>query len=204
MSPAGVQIALQERRGGQWIDVGLAVAEAAAQLADGAQCPSGGHPLVFKGDGKTCLLGDAAADPSSRARPLVLHTFRGERKADEEPTGLMFLEVRAQRSERETPSCTAMQGAERMGEALVGVGEREPDPLLTDIEGEDATGTWESDGCERGLVTGSAGRSSAPPVRHPSCIVAKNSLFVFVRFIRSSRNSVASTVGMSARKFRNR
>ena len=39
---------------------------------------------------------------------------------------------------------------------------------------------------------------------HPSCIVAKNSWFVLVRFMRSSRNSIASTGGMSDRKLRSR
>src|SRR5206468_2888785 len=39
---------------------------------------------------------------------------------------------------------------------------------------------------------------------HPWAIVAKKSLFVLVRFMRSSRNSIASTGGMSERKLRSR
>lgn len=47
------------------------------------------------------------------------------------------------------------------------------------------------------------GRSELTPI--PYCtMVAKNSLFDLVRFIRSSKNSMASTGGMSARKFRSK
>src|SRR2546427_11048423 len=68
---------------------------------------------------------------------------------------------------------------ERLGERLRFVGEGEADPALAPIDGE-------------------------KPAFHPCDIVWKNSAFVFVRFRRSSRNSMASTGGMSDRKFRSR
>src|SRR6185437_17014848 len=42
------------------------------------------------------------------------------------------------------------------------------------------------------------------PLPHPCAIVAKNSLFVLVRCMRCSRNSMASVDGMSPRKLRSR
>ncbi len=72
-------------------------------------------------------------------------------------------------------------GCEGLGQLLRLISEGEPDAALAPIHGQE----------------------SAAAV-HPCCIDAKNSLLVLVRFIRSSRNSIASTGGMSARKFRSR
>src|SRR5437016_3051648 len=75
----------------------------------------------------------------------------------------------------------AREGGERRREGLALVGQGEADAALAPVDGQ-----------------------QPPCVRHPCAIVAKNSLFVLVRFMRSSRNSIASTGGMSERKLRSR
>jgi len=74
----------------------------------------------------------------------------------------------------------AGQRGEGLREGLGFVGERHPDAALAPVHAEQ------------------------PPAGHPCCMVAKNSLLFFVRFMRSSRNSMPSTGGMSARKLRRR
>ena len=91
----------------------------------------------------------------------------------------MLLDEREESLHWEALPGTARERGERLGEDLMLVGEGETDASCTPIDGED-------------------------PARHPCAIVAKNSTFVFVRFIRSSRNSIASTGGMSDRKLRSR
>ncbi len=73
----------------------------------------------------------------------------------------------------------AGEGGERLGERLRLVGEGEADPALTPVHGENSA-------------------------FHPCDIVWKNSVLVLVRLSRSSRNSMASTGGMSDRKLRSR
>ena len=67
----------------------------------------------------------------------------------------------------------------RQDERLRLVGKGEADPALAPVDGE-------------------------KPAFHPWDMVWKNSALVLVRFSRSSRNSIASTGGMSDRKFRSR
>src|SRR6266852_3922828 len=73
----------------------------------------------------------------------------------------------------------AGEGRQGLGERLRLVGQGETDATLTPVDPEQ-------------------------PSRHPCAIVAKNSVLVLVRLSRSSRNSIASTGGISARKLRSR
>src|SRR5438093_1083544 len=88
------------------------------------------------------------------------------------------------RAHREALAGAAGEGGKGLSERARLIGEGEADAPLAPVDAEQPT------------------RASA--ARHPCAIVAKNSLFVLVRFRRSSRNSIASTGGMSARKLRSR
>ena len=83
-----------------------------------------------------------------------------------------------------------MSVVERLGDEAAGVGEGDAEALAPPVHGQHPAPS---------AASGPGGGSS-----YPCAIVAKNSLLFFVRFIRSSRNSIASTGGMSARKFRSR
>ena len=119
----------------------------------------------------------------------------------------------------------AHQGLERGREDLGLVAQRQADADVAPVHGEEAAGGGEhgwnvrrTDGRTERRKDGTGGpgtRSTVRPCRPsllpssrpspPYCaIVAKNSLLFLVRFIRSSRNSSASTGGMSARKLRRR
>src|SRR5205807_10167442 len=107
----------------------------------------------------------------------------GERRPDDDAGHLVGGALREQPGHGEALSGAAGEGGERLGQHLGLVGEGEADALLAPVHTEE---------------------SSRRRQGHPCDIVAKNSTLVLVRFIRSSRNSIASTGGMSARKLRSR
>src|SRR6266516_4054356 len=159
-SPLGVQIVLQQERGG----------EVAGR--------SGGRPF---------LAPLVERQPHDHAG----HGVRGE-------------EVE-QSAQGEALAGAAGEGRKRLGEDLGFVGEREADTPFAPVHPQQPPPGWtlgRSDG--RTVRRLPVRRSDRPTVRHPCDIVAKNSVLVFVRLSRSSRNSIPSTGGMSERKLRSR
>ena len=124
---------------------------------------------------------------SSRAAPALSSSvaFGRERQPDQESGRGMLGDQFEESGEGEPLAAPADQGLQRRGDRLGLVAQREPDPDFAPVHSEKTAGGWKQ-----------------TPLY--CAIVAKNSLLFFVRFIRSSRNSSASTGGMSARKLRSR
>src|SRR5439155_13478672 len=101
------------------------------------------------------------------------------RQTDDNTDDLIAGDLLEQLRHGEALPGTAGEGGERLGERLRLVGEGEADPALAPIHGEEAP-------------------------FHPCDMVWKNSALVLVRLSRSSRNSIASTGGISDRKLRSR
>src|SRR5207249_4150462 len=177
---ARVEIVLQQQRRGPRVHVLLAAPRRAAQLAHRLQHAGGGEPLVPQLDRPAGAPCDVVGQRPGRGRRRTLRGFRIERQADDDPDDAMGVEESGEFLHGEAFAGAAGQRGEGLREGLGFVGERHPDAALAPVHAEQ------------------------PPAGHPCCMVAKNSLLFFVRFMRSSRNSMPSTGGMSARKLRRR
>jgi hypothetical protein len=112
---------------------------------------------------------------------------------------------------------SAPKRLERAGKKLGFIAEGESDTDLTPVYAQDASSDrngWahrKSVNRKRQTVNGGSSRTRSPRPRSSVTVhrlycamVAKNSLLFFVRFMRSRRNSRASTGGMSAKKLRSK
>ena len=163
-----------------------------------AEREGGGQPLVPELDGEPGAAGHVGERAGGGAgggfAPLG-----GDRQADDEADRPALGDEGQELRHREPLAGPADQGLERGGEDLGLVGAGHADADFAPVEREDAADA--GDGVSR---EGGGWPVGARHARPYCAIVAKNSLLVLVRFIRSSRNSSASTGGMSARKFRSR
>ncbi len=151
---------------------------------------------------------------------LALLAFQRERQPHHDAHWMVRLDVTEQHRHGEALPVAPRHRGERRREELQLVAQRDADAPLTPVEGEQAARRLGSGQGPRVNGKRSSGkretkRGPEEPPSHPlpftvhavpvyCAIVAKNSLLFFVRFIRSSRNSSASTGGMSARKLRSR
>ena len=142
-----------------------------------------GHAFVPQVGGEAGAFGDLTREqarlPGGRAFGAVLV----ERQADDDADDLMRGHELEQGRHGKALAGAAREGGQRLRQGLRFIGQREAGAARAPVETEEPT---------RGRTV------------HPCAIVAKNSTLVLVRFIRSSRNSIASTGGMSARKLRSR
>src|SRR5438309_3406120 len=179
-APLAIHVMLQQERRGPRVHVLFAAPRRAAQLAHRLQHAGGGEPLVPQLDRPASAPGDVVGQGPGRGGRRTLRGLRIERQADDDPDDLVGIEESGEFLHGKALAGAAGQRGERLREGLGFVGERYSDPALAPVYAEQ------------------------PPCGHPCCMVAKNSLLFFVRFMRSSRNSMPSTGGMSARKLRRR
>ena len=176
------------------------------------------HPLVPQLDRQAGAARDACRRARAPRGARLLAAFAGERQADHDADRPMLADELEKARHGKALAGAADQGLERGGEelGLVAQGEadadRRPSPRRGGGRWSGRHGGWKGRGGEDGEDGGRRDVERRPftvlsaiSVLPSYCaIVAKNSLLFFVRFIRSSRNSSASTGGMSARKLRSR
>ena len=138
---------------------------------------------------------------AGRQRALaVLRALAGERQSDHDADRAVLRDQLQEPWHGEALARAAHERLQRGRENLGVVAQREADAHVAPVHGEQAAGRGSIGEFKR---TETAEKTPSSP-RSYCAIVAKNSLLFFVRFIRSSRNSSASTGGMSARKLRSR
>src|SRR5216684_2847099 len=170
---------LQQQRRGEGIHVALAALGGSANLAYGRERARGAKPLVPELDRLPRALRDRAGQRAGRAGGVALDPRGVQREADDHAGHGMAVQQGEELAHGKALPGAAGEGRQGLGERLRLVGQGETDATLTPVDPEQ-------------------------PSRHPCAIVAKNSVLVLVRLSRSSRNSIASTGGMSARKLRSR
>src|SRR5439155_3428735 len=126
------------------------------------------------------VAGDVGGEHPGLPGGVALRPVGRERQPHDDAGHRVLVQQREESPHGETLAGAAGESGERLGEGAGFVGQGEADAALTPVDGEQA------------------------PRRHPCAIVWKNSALFFVRLSRSSRNSIASTGGMSARKLRSR
>src|SRR5260370_13277185 len=177
--PPGSEVMLQRQGRGEGIHVALAAFGGAAHLAYGGERARRAKPLVPELDRLPGGRGDGAGKRGGRAGGVALDLRGVEREADDNAGHGMAVQQGEELAHGKALPGAAGEGRQGLGERLRLVGQGETDATLTPVDPEQ-------------------------PSRHPCAIVAKNSVLVLVRLSRSSRNSIASTGGMSARKLRSR
>src|SRR5713226_6081072 len=170
---------LQQQRRGEGIHVALAALGGSAHLAYGPERARGAKPLVPELDRLPRALRDRAGQRAGRAGGVALDPRGVQRQADDHAGHGMVVQQGEEFAHGKALPGAAGEGRQGLGERLRLVGQGETDATLTPVDPEQ-------------------------PSRHPCAIVAKNSVLVLVRLSRSSRNSIASTGGISARKLRSR
>src|SRR2546427_8890897 len=183
-SPLRVEIVLQQQRRRERVHVVLAAPGRPTHRAHGAQRARRGEPLVPQLDRLSRVARNVGGKCPHGGSRFRLHPLLVERQADDDAGHRVVLEQGEEVPHRETFAGASREGGQGLSERARLIGESEADAALAPVDAEQPT------------------RASA--ARHPCAIVAKNLLFVLVRFTRSSRNSIASTGGMSARKLRSR
>src|SRR5688572_11021387 len=181
---------LQENGGGERIDVAAASARRPFHLANGAERCRGRVSLVdqrHRQAGAPVELGPDPADLFAARRFIALVV---QREAKHERRRLQRLGLPYELSDRGALAGPPRDESRRRCDRARGVADRQSDATLSVIDREYAPRRGRHRLVDRG--------------RHPWAIVAKNSLLFFVRFMRSSRNSMASVGGMSPRKLRRR
>src|SRR6266516_7414146 len=197
-SPLGVQIVLQQERGGEGVHIGLAASGAAAHLPYRTQHARGREALVPERDRQPGLPADGGGEIAGRSggRPFLAPLVERQ-PHDHAGHGVRGEEVE-QSAQGEALAGAAGEGRKRQEEDLGFVGKREDNTPFATAHPQQPPPGWtlgRSDG--RTVRRLPVRRSDRPTVRHPCDIVAKNSVLVFVRLSRSSRNSIPSTGGMS-------
>src|SRR5213593_4720754 len=182
--PLRVEVMLQQHRRRERVHVVLAAPGRPAHRAHGPERARRGEPLVPQLDGLSRAACDVAGERPRSGGGFRLGSLLVERQADHDARHGMLLEQGEKLAHREAFAGAAGEGGQGLGEGARFIGEGEADAALAPVDAQQP-------------ALASAGR-------HPCAIVAKNSLFVLVRLSRSSRNSIASTGGMSARKLRSR
>src|SRR5438132_9073724 len=183
-SPFCIQVVLQQHRRRERVHVVLAAPGRPAHCAHGPECARRGEPLVPQVDRLSRAACDVAGERPRGGGGFRLGPVLVERQADHDAGHGVLLEQGEKLAHREAFAGAAGEGGQGLGEGARFIGEGEADAALAPVDAQQP-------------ALASAGR-------HPCAIVAKNSLFVLVRLSRSSRNSIASTGGMSARKLRSR
>src|SRR5256712_9420415 len=179
---SGVQVVLQEQGGRHRVEVGFTTARRSAHLTDGREHARRRHALVpqdhlaRRSHATFDIIGELPRGVSSSTFGPVL--VQG--KADDDANHMVAIDLLEQVRHRESFAGAAGERSEGLRERLRFVGEGETNAAFAPID------------CQQ------------PASRHPCDIVWKNSVLVFVRFSRSSRNSIASTGGMSDRKLRSK
>src|SRR5262245_4984683 len=201
---SAIKIVLQQHGSGERIHVCRATLGPPSHLAHRLAHASRRKALVPECDGAPRAPLDGGGEFAGSVRRLAFSARRVEREADHDADDVVRRKMLEQGLHRKTFPGATGQRSERLSESLGLIGEGEPDAAFAPVDGEEAA-------LERGggpavgrSLRAVVRRSAGPPVRHPCDIVAKNSWFDLVRFMRSSRNSMASTGGMSARKLRSR
>src|SRR6184192_3938426 len=177
-----VEIVLQQDRRRQRVHAVLPAPGGAPHVSHRVEGARGREPLVPQGHGLAGVLRDRRRQRAGGAGGVTFSAVRVERQADHHARHGVTLDQGEQLTHGEAPAGTAREGRERLGERLRLVGQCEADAALSPVHAE----------------------QPPRPAGHPCCIVWKNSTLFFVRFMRSSRNSMPSTGGMSARKLRSR
>src|SRR2546427_3688303 len=179
---SGVQKVLKEQGGRHRVEVCFATARRSAHLTDGRQHARRRHALVpqdhlaRRSHATFDIIGEVPRGVSRITFGPIL--VQGE--ADDDANHLVAIDLREQRRHWESFAGAAGERGEGLRERLRFVGEGETNAAFAPID------------CQQ------------PASRHTCDIVWKNSVLVFVRFSRSSRNSIASTGGMSDRKLRSK
>jgi len=173
---------LEQQSSGHRVHVSLATASLAAHLAHGSQYPCGGHALI-----PHCHLQltyaalDIIRECPRGVSGITLFAGFVQRKSDNDTYNVVMRDLFEQLRHGKALAGAARKGGERSGEGLGLIGKGEPNSALAPVHSQKPASCF-----------------------HPWDIVWKNSLLVLVRFSRSSRNSIASTGGMSDRKLRSR
>src|SRR5213079_1512351 len=183
-SPFCIQVVLQQHRRRERVHVVLAAPGRPSHGAHGPERARRGEPLVPQRDRPSRAACDVAGERPRGGGGFRLGPILVERQADHDAGHGVLLEQGEKLAHREAFAGAAGEGGQGLGEGARFIGEGETDAALAPVDAQQP-------------ALASAGR-------HPCAIVAKNSLFVLVRLSRSSRNSIASTGGMSARKLRSR
>src|SRR5213079_23519 len=183
-SPFCIQVVLQQHRRRERVHVVLAAPGRPSHGAHGPERARRGEPLVPQRDRASRTACDVAGERPRGGGGFRLGPVLVERQADHDAGHGVLLEQGEKLAHREAFAGAAGEGGQGLGEGARFIGEGETDAALAPVDAQQP-------------ALASAGR-------HPCAIVAKNSLFVLVRLSRSSRNSIASTGGMSARKLRSR
>jgi len=202
--PPRVQIVLQQHRRGERVDVLLAAASRAPQLTDRLEYARRGHPLVPQLDRPPRAAPDVVRQGAGLASGRALGSVGREGEADHHGGHAVVVEQREQLAHGEAFTGAAGEGGKWLREHPTLVRQREADAALAPVHSQQPPPGRNVGTRERRNVGRSFHLSIGPAFRHPCAIVAKNSLFVLVRFMRSSKNSIASTGGMSERKLRSR
>src|SRR5881296_1403054 len=183
-APFRIQIVLQQYRRRERVHVVLAAPGRPAHRAHGLERARRGEPLVPQLDRLSRVARDVGGEHPRGGGRFRLGPLLVERQADHDAGHGVLLEQREKLAHREALAGAAGEGGQGLSERASLIGEGEADAALAPVDAEQP--------------------AFASAARHPCAMVAKNSLFVFVRLSRSSRNSIASTGGMSARKLRSR
>src|SRR5436190_10382662 len=173
---------LQQQCGGHRVEVGLPPPRRSAHLAYGREHACRRHALVPHGDLHiTYATLDIIGGRLGGVSGITFGPCFVQREPDDDTRDTVTIDQIDELRHREALPGAAGESGERLGEGLRFIGKGEPNPALAPVDSQQ-----------------SAGRL------HPCDMVWKNSLLVLVRLSRSSRNSIASTGGISERKFRSR
>src|SRR5712692_4325262 len=181
---SGVQVVLEEQGGRHRVEVGFATARRSAHLTDGREHARRRHALVPQGHlaRRFHATFDIIGEGSRGVSGITFRPSLVQRKAHDDAHDLVAIDLR-----------------ERLGF----IRKREADSALAPVYGKQTTSRWKVGTLESWNVH-SFQHSIFPTFPQLCDMVWKNSTFVFVRLSRSSRNSIASTGGISARKLRSR
>src|SRR5436190_1872082 len=127
---------------------------------------------------------DIGGEDPYRGRRIAFAALLVEGQTDDDAGHVVLLEQHEKLAHREAFAEASGEGGEGLSQRAGLIGQGEADAALAPVDAEQP--------------------ARVAAARHPCAMVAKNSLFVLVRLSRSSRNSIASTGGMSARKLRSR
>src|SRR5256712_8417737 len=182
--PFGIQIVLQQQRRRECVHVVLAAPGRPTHRVHGPEGACRGEPLVPQLDRLSRAARDVGGQRPRGGSRFRLGALRVERQADDDTGHRVVLEQGEEVPHRETFTGASGEGGQGLSERARLIGGGGTDTALAPIDAEQP--------------------ACVAAARHPCAMVAKNSLFVLVRLRRSSRNSIASTGGMSARKLRSR
>src|SRR5229473_2592384 len=202
---SGVQVVLEEQGGRHRVEVGFATARRSAHLTDGREHARRRHALVPQDHlaRRSHATFDIIGEGPRGVSGITFGPILVQRKAHDDAYDLVAIDLLEQLRHRKSFAGAAGEGGEGLRERLGFIRKREADSTLAPVYGKQTTSRWKVGTLESWNVH-SFQHSIFPTFPQLCDMVWKNSTFVFVRLSRSSRNSIASTGGISARELRSR